>query len=143
MSEDTELNNVFEFSEDVSNATAPVPLPKRNYPAEVRGSKIADSASKPGKKNLELDLYVAPESYPADYQDGNPDGETLKFWRPLRDDAKGRFGMKKFNEALGVKSSAKVDANDYMGCTCTVEIDWRKDLEDNDQAYVKKVIARQ
>jgi len=134
--------NVFIYSEDLNNAEAPNPLPAGNYPAEVLQASIEDSKSKPGRKNLKLTLFIAPESYPADYLDGNPDGMKLDSYTSLRDDPRGRFQMKKFNETLGVKNSTKVDPNDYMGCTCTVEITHR-DYQGMAQESIGKILARQ
>lgn len=143
MSEDNDTN-VFVYSEDLSNAEAPNPLPKGSYPAEVRSASIEDSKSKPGKKNLKLGLYIAPESYPADYLDGNPDGMTLATYQPLDDSTRGRYRMKKFLETFGLKTTRKnVDPNDFMGATCTIENDPRMGNDGMLQENVAKVIARQ
>jgi len=140
---DNEIENVFVYSEDLNNAEAPNPLPAGNYPAEVRKSEIADSKSKPGNKNLVLGLYIAPESYPHDYLDGNPDGTTLTVYRPLQDTTRGRYRMKKFNEVMGVKSSKTIDPNDYMGCACTVKIDTRMGMDGLPQENVAEILAKQ
>lgn len=134
--------NVFTYSEDLNNAEAPKPLPGGKYPFEVRKADIVDSKSKPGKKNLKLELYIAPEEYPATYLDGNPDGLTLTAFRALNDTARGRYQMKKFNQALGVKNTAKIDPTEYLGATGMVVIEEQMGQDGLPQENIKSIEAK-
>ena len=128
MSEDT--TSIMEFSEDLSTAEAPPPLPVGEYPARIVKSET--KVSKAGNKYLALVWLVEPESYPADFEEGNPEGETFQFNRvTLIDTPLGRYRLRRFNEAVGAPNTRHIDPNDYMDLTATITIThsmWEGDM---------------
>ena len=131
-------NSIMEFSSDIGDAEAPPPLPAGEYPAQIVKAEIKDSQK--GNKYLALMFRVEPESYPADFQDGNPDGETFSYNRlVLADTAQGRYRIRKFAESVGAPVGRTVDPNDYMGLTATVGVVHGK-WEGEVRAEIAKVV---
>lgn len=136
----SEGNSILDFSEDLSNAEAPVPLPKGDYAAEIRAAERKTSATT-GNDYVSVTFYIAPEQYPADYTDGDPDGTTLTFNRvSMKDSVAGRYRLRKFIEAIGGKLGKQVDLNDWIGLTAVVTVDHRE-WEGAQQAEIKTVVA--
>jgi hypothetical protein len=136
----SEVNSVLEFSEDISNAEPPVPLPVGDYPAEIRGAEKKTS-QRTGNDYIKVDFFVAPENYPADYTEGNPDGEILSFMRLSAEDTpRARHRMRKFCEAIGAPTGTKVDLNGWVGLTATVSIA-EEEYEGEKRAVIAKVGA--
>jgi uncharacterized protein DUF669 len=136
---DNEPTSLMEFSSDLSTAEAPPPLPVGEYPASIVKAEIKDSAK--GNKYLALMFRIEPESYPADFIDGNPEGETLSYNRVvLQDNPQGRYRMRKFLESVGGTLSTRVDPNELMGLTATVGIVHGK-WEGETRAEIAKVLA--
>ena len=131
--------SLFEYSSDIADAEAPPPLPVGEYPATIVKAEIKDSAK--GNKYLALMFRIDPESYPADFQEGNPEGETLSYNRiVLVDSPQGRYRMRKFMESVGARMGASVDPNDFMDLTATVAISHGK-WEGETRAEISKVLA--
>jgi hypothetical protein len=136
----SDVNSIMEFSEDVANAEAVPPLPVGDYPAEIRGAakKISNTS---GNEYAAVTFFIAPESYPADYTDGNPDGEVITFnLTGIGDTPKGRHKMRKFVEAIGAKAGKAIDMNDWVGLTATVAIG-HDEWEGEKRSVIKKVVA--
>lgn len=135
----SETGSIMDFSEDLATAEAPPPLPAGEYPASIVKAEIKDSAK--GNKYLALMFRIEPESYPADFQDGNPEGETLAYNRVvLMDTPQGRYRARKFCESVGYTLSRQIDPNELMGLTATVGVVMGK-WEGEDRAEIAKVIA--
>lgn len=132
--------SILEFSEDIATQEPPVPLPVGDYPAEIRGAEI--KTSQRGNKYVSVKFYVAPESYPADYTDGNSDGEILTYNRLVYDDSpRGRHRMRKFTESIGAPNSGnKINVNDWVGCTANLAIA-EEEFEGEKRAVIAKVNA--
>jgi len=131
--------NVFEYSVDLNNAEAPVPLPAGLYPFEVRQATVKTSSK--GNKYIALNLHISPDAYPADFTDGSQDGTIVSFNRLVYDDSvQGRYRMKKARQALGAKLSNKVDVNELMGLTGTVQIEVET-YEGEPRAQATKIVA--
>lgn len=139
MSENTP--SVVEFSEDISTAEAPVPLPAGDYLAEIRGAerKIGSTSGKP---YAAVTFFIPPEQYPADYTEGEPDGTTLSFNRTsLQDTPASRFRVKRFCEAIGAPMKGNsIDLNDWVGRTATVTVT-HGEFEGLPKAEISKVTA--
>lgn len=110
----TELSSVYEFSQDIASAEAPPPLPVGEYRASVRSIEAAVSKSS-GKPMMVLTYSISPDQYPADYTEGNADGETLMFYQPLEDTPRNRFRLRKFCEMHGVAASRRINLPDFIG----------------------------
>jgi hypothetical protein len=78
--------SILSFSEDITNATPPAPLPPGPYPAEIIGAQKRTSATT-GKEYAQIMFRINAESYPADYTEGDPDGTTLSYNRLQVDDS--------------------------------------------------------
>ncbi len=113
--------SVFEFSQDIKDAQPPVPLPIGEYQAEVREAEIRNSKSS-GKPMLAVTYHVGAEQYPADYVDGNPDGEIMSAFLPLSDTPRSRYQTKRFAEMHGVVPSARVSPTEYIGAKVILQI---------------------
>lgn len=136
---DNEPTSLMEFSSDLSEAEAPPPLPVGEYPATIVKAEIKDS--KQGNRYLAIMFRIEPESYPADFIEGNPEGETLSYNRVvLQDTPQGRYRMRKFLESIGGPLSSRVDPNDLMGLTATVGI-VHDTWEGEKRAQIAKVLA--
>lgn len=117
---------ILEFSEDIATAEQPDPLPARDYPAEIRSAEIKESQK--GNKYFSVQLFVAPENYPADYPiENNPDGRVLTFNRLMAEDTpNNRYRLRKFLETIGVPASKRVDCNEWIGQHVIVEVAHRE-----------------
>jgi hypothetical protein len=135
----SEVSSIIEFSEDISTAEAPTPLPVGEYPAEIRGAVKKQSAA--GNDYASVTFFIAPEAYPADFTEGNEDGETLTFNRvSLLDTPAARHRLRKFGEAIGAPLSKKVDLNEWVGRTATVSVQ-HDTYEGETRAVIGKVVA--
>jgi hypothetical protein len=121
MSNENEMKE-FEYSQSLADAEAPVPLPKGPYPFEIKKAELKKSKS--GNTILNVSCFIEPDNYPVDFTEGHPDGTTLIFGRlVVRDDAQSRYQMRKFLESVGAPLSSKLDPNDLIGRTGTLEVD--------------------
>lgn len=116
----TEVGSIIEFSEDLANAEAPAPLPIGDYPATIRSAEAKISSK--GKPMLEVQFFVASESYPADFTEGDPDGLVLTHYVSIDDSQRGRYRMRKFLEAIGAKLGSRLDVNELLGLTATLSV---------------------
>lgn len=109
-----DISSVYEFSQDIASAEAPPPLPVGEYRASVRSVEAAVSKSS-GKPMMVLTYNISPDQYPADYTEGNADGETLTYYHPLEDTPRNRFRLRKFCEMHGVAASRRINLPDFIG----------------------------
>jgi hypothetical protein len=136
---DNEVPSVLEFSEDIGQQEAPVPLPIGEYPAEIRSAQMKTSAA--GNPYASVQFFIAPEAYPADYTEGEPDGMVLTYNRvSTQDTPAGRHRLRKFCEAIGAPTGKKIDLNDWVGRTATVAVQ-HDTYEGEVRAAIGKVVA--
>lgn len=130
--------SIIEYASSLDEAEAPVPLPAGDYPAEIRG--VERKTSGKGNEYINVTFFISPENYPADYTDGSEDGAILSYGRLSPDDTvRARYGMKRFAEAIGAKTSTKqVDLNEWIGCTAIVTV-VNDTYEGMPTAQIKKV----
>ena len=118
LAEDT----IIEYSEDISDAEPPVPLPPGTYSASIRASEKRLNGKQTGYYAATT-FFVSPDEYPADYVDGNPDGTTIIYRRvSVEDNPMARFGMRTFCEAVGAKMGKNIDLNNFVGLEARIEI---------------------
>ena len=130
--------SIIEYSEDLSKAEAPVPLPASTYPAQIRSVEV--KVSQKGNRYVNVTFVVSPDDYPADYTEGDLDGTLLSFGRLSPDEtARARYGMKKFCDAIGAKYSKHVDLNDWIGLSAMVEVT-NDEYVGETRANIKRVI---
>lgn len=133
----SELPMIIEYTEDLSEATEPQPLPAGDYTGEIRG--VEAKTSDKGNRYISVAFFIEPEQYPADYTDGNPDGTTMSYNR-LSPEAnqRARWNMKKFCEAIGVPLTSKIDLNEWIGKTAIIEV-INGSYEGSPTAQIKKI----
>lgn len=135
---DTALPSVMEFSEDVTTAEAPEPLPAGEYTAEIRQVEMKTSAA--GTTYAAVSFFIPADQYPADYTDGNPDGTILVYRRVRYEDSpRGRYQTRKFCEAIGAPMGRVINAMDWIGLTAVVVID-HEQYEGELQARISRVL---
>lgn len=122
-----EVKSIIEYEDDLDAAEAPALLPKGDYMAEIRGAEKKESKN-PNDKGVHTEyvnvtFYISPDSYPADFAEGDPDGVILSYGRlNPANTVKARFGMKKFCEKIGAPLGKKLDLNDWIGKSAIVTI---------------------
>lgn len=118
---DEDLDSIVSFSDDLSNAEAPEPLPEREYPATI--TETTKSESKAGDPMAVIKFKINEEDYPADYDAGNaPGGKTLTNWLVMQDTPAGRHRVRKFLEAIGAPLSKSVNVKEWVGLNATITI---------------------
>ncbi len=119
-----ELPTIIDYSEDISDAEQPEPLPMGDYPITIRSAEARESLNT-GKRYAAVGCYISPEDYPADYPTENaPDGKTIIYRRvSLEDTPQARFTMRRFCEAIGAPMSSRIDLNDWVNLEATALID--------------------
>ena len=138
MTEDT--MSIVEFSEDISEAEAPEPLPPGEYAATIRGAEV--KVSQRGTKYAAVTFIVAPEEFPADYPVENaPDGKVIIFRRcSMEDNPQARYMLKNFCEAIGATASKRIDVNDWLGLEASIQVE-NEDYEGIAREQIARVNA--
>lgn len=116
----SDVTDVYEFSEDPSNAEQPPLLPDGEYRADVTGCKI-DTSKSSGNKMLVVTYRIGSSEYPATFP-GPDEGVGQTGYIVMKDDPGGRFNYRKACETHGVVPKAKVDPNDFMGQQVMVRV---------------------
>lgn len=131
--------SIMQFSQDIADAEAPPPFPAGTYKAECVASSYRVSPN--GTLQLNNQWRIPVEQYPADYQDGDPDGTTL-YGRGIRatDDQQGRFNMKKAMQRMGGPTGHTVDANSLIGLWANVEVTHYTTNEGETRAQVNRLL---
>lgn len=133
----SEARSIIEYDTDISEAEAPVPLPKGDYVAEVRGAEIKVSGK--GNEYVNVTFFIDPDQYPADYTEGNADGMTFTYGRLSPENTtRARYGMKKFVEAIGAEGGRALDMNSWLGKTAVVTV-VHEEYEGENRAKISKV----
>lgn len=120
---ETDVPSIIEFSEDISSQEAPKLLPVAEYEATIRG--VENTMSQKGRKYAAVQFHIDTSQFPADYPvENNPDGLTLTYRMvPLEDNAKSRYQLRKFLEAVNAPPAGKrVDTGEWLGLTAKVGI---------------------
>lgn len=142
MADDNEVGSIIEFTESIADQEAPVPLPKGDYPAEIRGA-VRKTGATSGKDYAEQLFFIAPEAYPADYEAENaPEGTALYYRRiSLVDTPAARHRIRRYCEAIGAPvPKTTLDLNEWIGRTATVTVD-HETREGLPSAVITKVTA--
>lgn len=136
MAEDA-LPSVVEFSEDVGDQDAPVPLPVGDYPASIKAVEVKNSQR--DTKYAAVTFHISADAFPADFTEGDPDGETIIYRRvPLEDTPRARFALRRFCEAIGATPSKRIDVNEWVGLEAVVTVG-NSEYEGMPRAEISKV----
>lgn len=134
-----ELGSVFEYTNDISKAEAPPPLPARSYVGSVTGAVA--KYNKNGGKYASVEFTISPDQFPPDFAAVQSDAVKLRYnFVPLDDTAQSRYRLKKFCEAIRAPVSRRVDLNDFMGKSASVVIT-AGEYNGEPQAQIKSVEA--
>lgn len=135
MTDDT--MTIVEFSEDISQAEQPEPLPTGEYHATIRQVEV--KVSQRGTKYAAVSFIIAPEEFPADYPAENaPDGKMIVYRRcSLEDNPNARWMLRQFCENIGATPSKRIDVNEWIGLEANVQID-----HDEYEGVVREQISR-
>jgi hypothetical protein len=137
-----QVDSIIEYEEDLGDAEAPVPLPEGDYPAVIRGAN--KKKNKDGDKEYaDVTFFIAPEQYPADFTDGNPDGWLGNYGMgrlPTAGDVSSRYRMRKFCEAIGAELGRTLDLNKWLDLPAVVTIK-HETYEGETRARIAKVGA--
>ena len=115
--------SILSFSEDISTAEAPDPLPIGDYPAFIHSIEVKVSPNS-GNKYLDAVMRVAPDDFPADFPLENaPDGALIHYRRVVVEDTpRHRHNVRLFCEACGVAASKKINVNDFLGAEVVITV---------------------
>lgn len=137
------LPSVYDFSEDVSNAEQPNPLPDGRYLAEVVA--VEAKVSKSGNKYVDLQVKIDPAAYPVDWAEASefPEGVVLHYRRVTLEDTKqSRFRLRRFTEKAGFPPIGKtLDLNDWLGRNVKAEVKGEKGPDGLVYAGVADIVA--
>lgn len=119
-----ELGSILEYSSDISDAEAPVALPAGDYPAKIVAAELGTSSSS-GKRRVDVTFRIAPEDFPADYEDAESfaDGKDVHAYVGAEDNKASKFRMRKFCEAIGTATSSSLNLNDWVGKSAIITIE--------------------
>lgn len=132
--------SILTFSEDITNAQPPPPLPIGPYPAEIIGAQRRTSPTS-GNDYAQIMCRINAEAYPADYSDGDPDGTVLSYNRMVMEDTpQSRHRWRVFMERCGGPLGRSIDLNALIGLTLTVEIT-HQEYEGEQRAQIARVLA--
>ena len=121
MADATELPSVVDFSMDLSKQEQPDPMPSGQYTGIIRGAIQRLSARE--TRYAEVAFFINADQYPADWEDGNPEGTTLFYRRcGLEDNPSARFNARRFIEAIGAPLGKKVNLDDWIGLEAVLDI---------------------
>lgn len=119
-----EMQTILEFSEDISEAEAPLPLPAGEYEASIQSAAVRVSQN--GNPYIQIGLLINPDQYPVDYPvEEAPEGTILYYNRtPAADDKRARYRIRKLCESIGAPVPSKhLDLNEWIGLTARVQVD--------------------
>ena len=133
-----DVMSIIDFSVDLNDAEAPEPLPERTYPAEI--TKVERKESNAGNVYAAVTLTIKEDDYPADYPAENAPGQTNLVFRrvTLEDTPPARYRLKKFCQAIGAPMSKRINLDDWVGLSATVEVK-HEEYEGEKRATVLKV----
>lgn len=131
--------SIMDFSQDLSTQEAPPPLPVGQYPGEIVACVFKTSATS-GNTYAAVSFRIAPEQYPADFVDGDPDGMVLTYNRLVMEDTpQARWRVRNFLEAVGGKLGRSFDPTDVLGLTGVLDIE-HNEYEGEKRAQIKRVV---
>jgi len=132
--------SILEFSQDISDAQPPPPLPVGPYPAEIVGVQTRVSATT-GNEYVQVTFRVNSDSYPADFTEGDPDGTVLMYNRLTTEDTPTmRYRWRKFLENVGGPRGRKLDLGALVGLRGTIDIA-HQEYEGEQRPTIARILA--
>lgn len=132
--------SLIEFSSDLNDAEAPAPLPPNIYPATIINAEPRVSQTS-GNRYLAVQFRISADAYPADFDDGDPDGMVLTYNRVLLEDNKNsKYRLRKFLEAVGGPLGRTLDPSQLIDLTANVSVG-TEEYEGEKRSTIKMVMA--
>jgi hypothetical protein len=129
---------ILAFSEDITNAPPPTPLPVGPYPAEIIGAQKRMSTS--GNEYVQIMMRINAESTLLT-------SRTVILMAPhsattgcREDNGVNRHRWRVFMEKCGGPLGRNIDLGSLIGLTCTVEIT-HQEYEGEQRAQIARVLA--
>ena len=139
MSEEV-IESIFDFSADISSQEAPPPIPKGKYLASIT-SAVPKTSVNTGNRYADVTFTISPDQFPPDFASVQSDAVNLHHRTlVIKDDARSRYNIRRFCEAVRAPVGRKFDLNDLIGKTAMLTIDHRQ-YQGVDQAEIKQVEA--
>lgn len=140
MNDEAGSDTIITFQEDIATTDRPNPLPVGEYPGEIREAAKKTSNTS-GKDYAQLNVFVDPSAYPADYADGNPDGTILNYNRlSLQDTKAARWRIRDFFEKMGLPAPGRqLDLNTLVGLKVKARVSHRN-YEGQPQAQLDSLV---
>lgn len=138
--EDNGMPSVFEFDSDIADAKPPKPLPKGKYRATIEGAEPKVS-EKSGNTYAAVSFKIAPDLYPADFTDGNPDGTVVVYRRvTLENEPRAKYRLRKFLEAVGAPLGKSINLSDWLGREAIIKLDHQKGNDGLDYPDIVEIL---
>jgi len=138
---DDELGSIIEFTDDIDDAEAPMPLPEGQYEAEIKAVEAKMSSN--NKKYAAVSFYIQTDAFPADYPiDEAPDGLVLIFRKlSLENNKMSKFNLKRFIQNIGAPPVGRsLDLTQWVGLKATVVVK-HDTWEGTKRSTIDKVVA--
>ena len=133
--------SILSFSDDITNAPPPPLLPVGPYPAEIIGAiKKQGNAG----EYAQIVFRINAESYPADFQDGDPDGVVLYYnFLKTADTPTNMHRWRVFLEKVGGPLDRSVDLNSLIGLTAMVDLTHQppNQFRDEPSVQISRILA--
>jgi len=139
--QDNELGSIIEYTDDIDDAEAPLPLPEGTYEAEIKAVEAKMSGN--DKRYAAVSFYIPTDAYPADYPlEEAPDGLTLIFRKlSLENNKMSRFNLKRFIQNIGAPPVGRtLDLTQWVGLRAKIVIK-HDTWEGTTRPSVDKVLA--
>ena len=99
MNDEADDESMISFSEDLSDAEAPLPLPERDYPATI--TDAARHHTQDGRPMIKTTWKINEEDFPVDFDPGMaPGGKTITHFLMADDTPASRFRVRRFRRLL-------------------------------------------
>lgn len=115
--------SILEYSNDIADATPPVPLPAGTYRGTIMSAEMKTSANT-GNQYIAVGFHINADQYPLDFVDGDPEGTKLYYNRvTVQDTTAGRWRIRKFMETIGATmTGGRVDLSAWINLSAMVVI---------------------
>jgi hypothetical protein len=141
MINDDELGSIIEFTDDIDDAEAPLPLPEGQYEAEIKAVEAKMSGN--NKRYAAVSFYIPTDAFPADYPlEEAPDGLVLIYRKlSLENNKMSKFNLKRFIQNIGAPPVGRsLDLTQWVGLRAKIVIK-HDTWEGTKRATVDKVVA--
>jgi len=138
---DDELGSIIEFTDDIDDAEAPMPLPEGQYEAEIKAVEAKMSGN--NKRYAAVSFYIPTDAFPADYPlEEAPDGLVLIYRKlSLENNKMSKFNLKRFIQNIGAPPVGRsLDLTQWVGLRAKIVIK-HDTWEGTKRSTIDKVVA--